>query len=266
MARSIWAGTITFGLVSVPVKLYQATRSHNIAFHLLHDVCKSRIQLQNYCPTCERVVERSELVKGYEHSKGDYVVIEPEELEKIQPESSSNLDIRQFIQLEEIDPIYYEKTYYLGPDKGSEKTFALLGKAMQDSDRAAIGKLTMRNHEYLALVRAAKGGMMVHLMLYADEVLENENRFKKVELRPKEVELARQLIDNLTEPFHPEKFKDEYIERVEELIEAKLSGRRLKVVKPKPREKITDLVAALQKSIQQTKGAKAAPAKRRKVS
>lgn len=256
MARPIWTGTITFGLVSVPVRLFVATRSHDISFHLLHGVCSTRIQLQNYCPHCKRVVERSELVKGYEYEKGQYVIIEPEELGKIQPESSTNLDIAQFIDLNEIDPIFYERTYYLGADKGSEKTFALLGKAMGEANRAAVGKLTMRNHEYLALVRATKDGMMVHLMLYKDEIVENENRFKKVEIRPKELELAQQLIENMTERFVPDKFKDEYLERVEQLIESKIKGKPLRIVKPKPRPKVDDLMEALQRSVAQTRAAK----------
>jgi DNA end-binding protein Ku len=258
MARPIWSGTITFGLVSVPVRLFVATRSHDISFHLLHGVCSTRIQLQNYCPHCKRVVERSELVKGYEYEKGEYAVIDSEELEKIKPESSTNLDIQQFIDLNEIDPIYYERTYYLGPDKGSEKTFALLGKAMEDANRAAIGKLTMRNHEYLALIRVAKNGMMVHLMLYQDEIIENENRFKKIEIRPKEIQLAQQLIENLTDRFEPEKFKDEYQERVEQLIESKISGKKLRIVKPKAKPKVADLMEALQRSVEQTSKNRAA--------
>ena len=153
MATAVWTGTITFGLVSIPVKLFTATTSHDISFNLLHGECKHRINLQNYCPHCERVVERSELVKGYQYEKDKYVVIDEEDLKSVKPESSSALDIVQFIDAKEVDPIYFDKTYYLGPDKGSEKAFALLAKGMEETKKAAIGKFVMRNHEYLTLIR-----------------------------------------------------------------------------------------------------------------
>lgn len=254
MATAVWSGTITFGLVSIPVKLFAATTSHNISFNLLHRECKNRINLQNYCPHCEKVVERSDLVKGYQYEKNQYVLIEDEDLDSVQPEASSNLEIAQFINISDIDPIYYERTYYLGPNKGSEKTFALLSKAMEETNRAALGKLVMRNHEYLALVRPGMKGLLVHFMLYADEIRDNENKVPSdVEIRPKEAQLAKQLIENLSEPFEIDNFQDEYIQKLEEMIEAKLKGRKLTVVQPKAKPKIVDLMEALQKSVQQTK-------------
>jgi DNA end-binding protein Ku len=254
VATAVWTGTVTFGLVSIPVKLFTATTSHNISFNLLHEECKSRINLRNYCPVDEREVERSELVKGYEYEKGKYVIIEDEDLEAVKPPSSQVMDIVQFIDLKEIDPIYYDKSYYLGPNKGSEKTFALLTKAMKTTNRAAIGKITMRNHEYLALIRPGMDGLVVQFMLYADEVRENEFKVPKdIELKPKEVQLATQLVENLSEPLKLEKFEDEYINRVEQLIEAKLKGRKLTIVTPKAKPKVADLMEALQKSVQATK-------------
>ena len=254
MATAVWTGTVSFGLVSIPIKLFSATSSHNIAFNLLHRVCKGRINLQNYCPQCDIVVDRSDLVKGYQYEKNQYVVVEDADIDEVQPESSSNLDIVQFIQVSEVDPIYFEKTYYLGPNKGSEKTFALLTKAMQETNRAALGKLVMRNHEYLALVRPGMEGLVVHFMLYQDEIRENENKVKDdIAIRPKEVQLAKQIVENLSEPFEPEKFKDEYITRLEELVEAKMKGRKLTIVAPKAKPKVVDLMEALQKSVQQTK-------------
>jgi DNA end-binding protein Ku len=208
-------------------------------------------------------VERSELVKGYQYEKNEYVLVEDEDLESIRPESSSNLDIVQFIDMKDIDPIYYERTYYLGPDKGTDKTFALLVKAMEESNRAAVGKLTMRNHEYLALIRPGMNGLILHFMLYSDEIRENENSVRTdLEVRPKELQLAKQLIDNLYEPFAPEKFKDEYISKLEEMIEAKLRGRKLTVITPKAKPKVADLMEALQKSVQQTKKVSKRPAAR----
>lgn len=263
MATAVWTGTVTFGLVSIPVKLFTATTSHNISFNLLHRECKNRINLQNYCPVDERVVERSELVKGYEYEKGKYVIIDDEELEQIRPPSSQVMDIVQFIDLKEVDPIYYEKSYYLGPNKGSEKTFALLTRAMENTNRAAIGKITMRNHEYLALIRPGMEGLVVQFMLFADEVRENEFKVPEdVELRPKELQLATQLVENLSEPLKIEKFEDDYIKRVEALIEAKLKGRKLTIVTPKAKPKVADLMEALQKSIQATKKETKRPAAR----
>jgi DNA end-binding protein Ku len=254
LATAVWSGTITFGLVSIPVKLFAATTSHNVSFNLLHRECKNRINLQNYCAHCEKVVERSDLVKGYQYEKNQYVLIEDEDMDSVQPESSSNLEITQFINVNDVDPIYFERTYYLGPDKGSEKTFALLSTAMQETTRAALGKLVMRNHEYLALIRPGMDGLLVHFMLYADEIRENENKVgKDIEIRPKEVQLAKQLIENLSEPFEPDKFHDEYVSKLEEMIEAKIKGRKLTVVTPKARPKVVDLMDALQKSVQQTK-------------
>jgi DNA end-binding protein Ku len=266
LATSVWTGTVTFGLVSIPVKLYTATTSHNISFNLLHEACKGRINLQNYCPQCERVVERSELVKGYQYEKNEYVIVEDEDLESIRPESSSNLDIFQFIDVKDVDPIYFEKAYYLGPDRGNDKTFALFTKAMEETNRAAVGKMTMRNHEYLALIRPGMEGLLVHFMLYSDEIRENENKVSKdLEVRPKELQLAKQLIDNLYESFEPEKFQDEYVTKLEEMIEAKLRGRKLTVIKPKAKPKVEDLMEALQKSVQQTKKSAKRPAARAEV-
>lgn len=256
MATSVWSGTITFGLVSIPVKLYASTTSHDISFNLLHKACKNRINLQNYCTHCEKVVERSELVKGYQYEKNQYVVIEDGDLEAIRPDSSSNLDIVQFIDSSEVDPIYYERTYYLGPDKGNEKTFALLTAAMKQTGKAAVGKLSMRNHEYLALIRPGMDGLLLHFMLYADEVRDNENKVDgSIEVRPKEMQLATQLIENLSEPLDINRFEDEYVHKLEEMIETKLKGRQLTIVAPKARPKVADLMEALQRSVQQTKRA-----------
>lgn len=255
MAATIWSGRITFGLVSIPVKLYTATTSHDIGFHLLHEKDKSRIKLQYFCPEDEEVVERSSLVKGYEYEKGEYVIVDEDEIDAVKPESSSNLEIQQFIDASEVDPVYFDRSYYLGPsEEGTEKTFALLATAMQKTGRAAIGKLLMRDHEYLALIRPAMGGLILDTMHYEDEVKKNDHRVPKdVKIRDKELELAEQLIENLTEKFDPGRYKDEYQERVEQLIEAKIHGRKLKVVRPKKKPEVTDLLSALERSVRATK-------------
>ena len=250
MATSVWSGTISFGLVSIPVKMFTATASHDVSFNLLHNECRGRINLQNYCPQCERVVERSELIKGYQYEKNQYAIVTDEDLKSVKPESSSLLDIVKFIEVGEIDPIYFERTYYVGADKGSEKAFALLAKAMQEMGRAAVGKLVMRNHEYLVLIRPGMDGLLIHTMLYADEIRENEFKVSKdMELRPKELDLAKQLIDNLSEPLNIQEFQNEYVSKVEEMLEAKIHGRKLTVVTPTQRPKVMDLMEALQQSV-----------------
>jgi len=251
MAATVWNGRITFGLVSVPVKLFRAVEEHDVHFHLLHDSCRTRIKLQDYCPYHDEVVQRSELVRGYEYEKGKYVIVEDEEIEQIAPESSSSLDIDEFIDLKEVDPIYFERTYYVGPaEAGTEKTFALLTKAMENKRRAGVGKMFMRNREYLALVRPGMGGLVLQLLNYEDEIRKNEFKVsEKNGVRQKELELAELLIDNLTGEWQPEQYKNEYIEKLEELIEAKIEGRKLTVHRMKPKPVVTDLMKALEQSL-----------------
>jgi DNA end-binding protein Ku len=260
MASTVWNGRITFGLVSVPVKLFRAVESHGISFHLLHESCKTRIKLQNYCPHHEKVVDRSELVRGYEYEKGKYVLMEEDELERIEPESSNNLDIEQFIDVREVDPIYFEKTYYVGPaESGTEKSFALLTKAMEKKGRVGIGKLFMRDREYLALIRPGLGGLVLQLFNYPDEIRKNEFALStKDGVKEKELQLAEMLIDNLTEKFHPEQYKNDYIERLEQLIESKITGRKLTVHRAKPKPVVTDLMKALEMSLKEASNKKPA--------
>ena len=267
MATSVWTGIVSFGLVSIPVKLFSATTSHDVSFNLLHVDCKGRINLQNYCPQCERVVERSELVKGYQYEKNQYAIVSEEDLQTVKPDSSSTMDILQFTELRKVDPIFYDKTYYLGPDKGSEKPFALLATAMEETGRAAIGKMVMRNHEYLVLIRPAMEGLVAQFMLYKDEIRENENKVNRdLDLRSKEIDLAKQLVENLTEDFKPDDFKDDYVTKMEEMLEAKIQGRKLTVVKPASKPKVIDLMEALQKSVQMSKKPAArAPQENRKL-
>jgi DNA end-binding protein Ku len=265
MAATIWNGRITFGLVSVPVKLFRAVESHDLHFNLLHESCRNRIRLQYYCPHDEKTVDRSELVRGYEYEKGKYVIIEDDELERIEPDSSTNLDIEQFIQLSEVDPIHFEKTYFVGPaEKGTEKTFALLAIAMRNKQRAGIGKLFMRDREYLALVRPAMDGLVLQLLHYEDEIRKNENKVDEDQVRKKELELAELLVDNLTDKFDASRYRNEFIERTEELIESKVEGRKLTVHRSKPKPVVTDLMKALEQSLKQT-GTKRPPARAKRA-
>jgi DNA end-binding protein Ku len=253
LAATIWKGTITFGLVSIPVKLSTATSTHDISFNLLHKDCKQPIHYQYYCPKCNRVVDRSELVRGYQYEKGKYVVVDDEEFESIQPESRTDLEILEFIAVNEVDPIYFEKTYYLAPEDKATKSFDLFAEALKKSDRAGIGRLIMRNHEYLVAVRFSMDTLMLHTMLYQDEIREKSYVVTGKKLPEKEVQLAQQLIENLTDTFQPEKFKNEYIGKLQKMLENKARGRKLTILPPKAKPKTVDLLEALQKSVQQTR-------------
>lgn len=253
MARPVWSGHIVFGLVSIPVRLFPATTSHDIHFNLIHRKTKSRIKLQYFCPECEKVVSRDELVRGYEYEKGKYVLIEDEEIEKIRPQSSKTLEIAQFIELSEVDPVYFERSYYLAPDDGGEKAFELLTEAMRETNRAAIGKLLMRDHEYLALIRPGRQGLVAQLMYYEDEIRKNENKVPAhPDLAKKQLDLAKSLIENLTDKFAPGNFSNDYIKSLDELIESKITGRKLKILPQRKPRAVGDLMTALQKSVEQT--------------
>jgi DNA end-binding protein Ku len=253
MAKPVWSGFLVFGLVSIPLRVFPATTSHDISFNLLHKKTKSRIKLQYYCPECEKVVPRDELVRGYEYEKGKYVILEEEDLEKIKPQSSRSLEINEFINLDEVDPVYYEKTYYLGPGEGGEKAFHLFTQALRETKRAGIGKLLMRDHEYLALIRANDAGLVAHLMFYEDEIRKNENRVAKNSKVPeKQLQLAKDIVENLTVPFRPSEYKNDYVKKLGQLIESRVTGRKLRIVPSKPRPHVEDLMAALQKSVQRS--------------
>jgi DNA end-binding protein Ku len=232
--------------------MYTSAKSHDIHFHLLHEEDQHRVRVKYHCEKDDELVSRDDLVKGYEYEKGKYVIVEDEELERIKPESSSTLEIAKFIELSEVDPIYFESTYYLGPEEGTEKTFSLLQKAMANKKRAAVGKLFMRDHEYLALIRAANSSLILETMRFHDEIQKNQNKASKDLVREKELTLAEGIIDNLTGEWKPEEFEDEYIQRLEKMLEDKIHGRKVKQFKPKKTRTIPNLMEALQASVKQT--------------
>lgn len=269
MTSTVWSGTISFGLVSIPVKLQPATRSHDIHFNLLHRKCGNRIQVEYYCPVDDETIKRSDLAKGYEYEKGRYVIIEDADLEAIEPESSSNLEIEQFTSISEIDPIFFEKSYYVVPaTKDNEKAYILLTEAMKETGRAAIGKLLMRDHEYLVVIRPGMNGLIAHFMLYGDEIRKNESKFTQIRKRPaeKELELAKSLVENLTKSFEPSRFKNIYIERLEDLIEAKAKGRKVTIYSTKKTPRVADLMEALRKSVERSNPRKAGSRRVQKAS
>jgi len=219
--HSLGSGTISFGLVSIPVRLYTAASSGNVSFNQLHGPCGSRIRQQTFCPKCNKTVERAELVRGYEFAKDQYVQVKDEELKALEGEASKIIDIGEFVPLAEVDPIYFEKTYYLGPDKGGEKAYRLLADAMEKAGQVALAKYVMRGKESLVLIRAAQGGLMLHTMYFADEVrnFDEVDKGQSAKIREGELDLALQLINGLArETFSPDRYTDEYRHRVLEMV------------------------------------------------
>ena len=252
MARKLQSTTISFGLVTIPTDLYTATSSENISFHQIHGTCGSRIKQQLFCPVCERVVERQELVKGYEVSKGQHVQVTEEELDKLEAAGSQSIDIVQFVPLSSVDPIYFEKTYYLGPAKGGDKPYALLTQVMEKTQRVALAKMVMRGKENLVLVRAAKGGLMLHLMYYADEVRDfSEVPKGQATTTQAELNLATRLVEDLSETtFQPDLYRDEYRERVLHMIEQKAAGQEVTIEPMGQPAPVVDLMEALKASLE----------------
>jgi DNA end-binding protein Ku len=252
-ARSVGSGTVSFGLVSIPIKLYVATHSEAPSFNLLHQVCGSRIRQQIFCPRCERTVERSELVKGYEFAKEQYVTFTDDELRALETAASSSVDIQEFVPLADVDPVYFETSHYLGPDKGGEKAYHLLVDAMRERRVVAIAQHVSRGKERLVLIRPMAKGLVLHSLYYADEV----RTFDDVPLgeagqrRDGEMKLAQQLIGELTaKGFHPEQYRDHYRDRLQEVVDRKVAGEETTIAAPSaPRAQVIDLMEALKQSL-----------------
>ena len=251
MASTVWKGYITFGLISIPIRLFAAARGERVSFHQIHNVCSTRIRQQLYCPSCERVVERKELLKGYPVEKDRFVTVTEAEVKKIAPPSSDNMEIVEFVHLDEIDPIYYDASYYAVPEDPGRKAYSLLMQTMQKSGYAAIAKVGMHQREYTVVIRPREQGMAVHTMYYPNEVREVPDTGKgpSVTLKAQEVELAEKLVKSLAGSFHPEKYKDEYQERLVQLVEAKGQGAEMEHASHKRLAPVVDLMAALQKSL-----------------
>lgn len=251
--RSIGSGAISFGLVSIPVKLYVATSSETPSFHLLHAACGNRIRQQRFCPVCEKVVEREELIRGYEFAKDQYVTITDEELKALEGEASQAIEISEFVPLAQVDPIYFEKSYYLGPDKGGEKAYRLLTDTMAQVGKVALAKFVLRGKENLVIVRPMGGGLMMHTMYFANEVRSFDEipKAEGAKITPAETHLAVRLIDELSnDKFEPEKYEDEYSKRVLDLVNEKAQGKEIAIAQPQSRRgQVIDLMAALQESL-----------------
>jgi len=258
MPSSVWSGHLTFGLISMPVRLFSGARSSGISFNMLHRPDKSRLKQQYVCLADGQVVDRSEIVKGYEFRKDEYIVIEPEEIKKIEPQTAKTMEILEFVKTDDVDPVYFESSYYMMPEEAGRRPYALLTKALEESKYVAIAKLTMHNREYTVFLRPYNGGMTLHTMYYKEEVRQVEGYGRPdVELKDAEVKVAHQLIEALADKWDPEKYHDTFQENLKQLIEAKLEGREVAAVeKPKKLAPVVDLMAALKQSLADMEGRK----------
>src|SRR5579863_932511 len=258
MAASVWTGYLTFGLISMPVRLFSGARSSSISFNMLHREDLSRLKQQYVCLADGKVVERSDIVKGYEYRKDEYVVIEPDDIKKIEPKTAKTMEILEFVKSSEVDPVYFESSYYMLPEEAGRRPYALLTKALEESEYVAIAKLTMHNREYTVFLRPHEGGMMLHTMYYADEVKKVEGfGAPDVELKEAEIKVAHQLIEALADKWNPEKYHDTFQDNVKNLIQTKLEGGKIaEVEKPKKLAPVVDLMSALKQSLAQMEGKK----------
>jgi DNA end-binding protein Ku len=254
MAASVWKGHLTFGLVSLPVKLFSAARSENISFNLLHKPDNSRIKQVVYCQAEDKPVSRDELVKGYEYEKGHYVVIEDEEIKKVAPKTAQVMEIQEFVKQSDVDPIYLETSYYMAPDESGQKPYALLFQALKETGYVGVAKIAMHNREHIVILRPGKHGILTHTMYFADEIRRVEEfRTDAALVKEKELELAKTLIHSLADNFEPEKYHDTFRDNLKQLIEAKVQGHKV-VATPAPHvAPVIDIMEALRRSLDQKK-------------
>ena len=263
MASTVWKGYISFGLVSVPVRLYAAAREQHVSFNQIHEPCGSRIKQQTFCPVCERVVERNELVKGYQVDRDSYVLVSGEELKTLEADSSEAMEIAKFVSLDEVDPIYSEASYYSAPEDPGKRAYGLLLQAMEKLNVAAIARVTLHQREQIVLMRPYHQGIVLHTLYFPAEVREiaEYGKTETMNLQKPEMDLAEQFIRQLTAKFEPEQYKDEYQQRVLDLVETKRAGQVIAGQPPRPKlAPVIDLMEALKKSIAERGGAAASPA------
>jgi len=259
MASTVWKGYISFGLISVPIRLFVAARESHISFNQVHEVCGTRIKQQLFCPHCERVVERSEIAKGYPIDKENFVLVSNEELKALEAQSSETMEIVQFVKLPEVDPLYYQTSYFSVAEDPGRRAYSLIHKGMEQLKLGAIAKITLHQREQIVMIRPCVKGLVLHTLYYPEEiraVAEYDNQ-PEVEVQKAEVELAEQFMKQLTTDFHPENLKDQYESRVEQLIESKQGQAAAPSSQPKRKlAPVIDLMDALRKSMGQVPEAK----------
>lgn len=277
MASSVWKGFISFGLVSIPVRLYAAARSQRINLHQLHSECHTRLRQPFFCPKHNRIVDRSEVVKGYEYQPGKYVIVDPADIKKIMPESARTMQILSFTKASEVDPLYFDASYFLIPEAEGKKAYLLLLKSLEELHRVGIAKLTMHQREYTVFIRPYDNGLMLHTMYFANEIREapGYGKVDGIKLPAQEIKLAEQLVEALSGDFHIENYHDEFQARLKALIEARRKGRDIAAVPQPRRAPVINIMTALKKSLATSEAkrtgqskpqpAKAGPAHRRRV-
>jgi DNA end-binding protein Ku len=267
--HTIWKGAISFGLVNIPVKMYAATEEKNIRFRLLHKECRTPVRMVRMCPTCGREVGADEIAKGFEYASGKFVIMEEEELAALAPEQNRSIEILDFVELKEIDPVYFDRTYYLGAQDQNNKAYALLREALRQTGKIGVAQVTIRSKLSLAVIRVYGDCLVMETIFYPDEVRDTAQvPFVPagVELPEKELKMANQLIEQLTAPFDPEKYKDEYRQAVEEAVGKKMATEEVVEAPVRRPEKVVDLMEALQASLEATRTKrKKAPTKKKKA-
>jgi DNA end-binding protein Ku len=263
-ARAMSSAVVTFGLVNIPVKLYSTGESSgSVSFNLLHKKCSGRLKQQYHCPRDEEIVPREDMVKGYEFAKDQYVIFSEEELKAIEEASSKAIEITEFVPASKVDPVYFDRAYYLGPDKGAERAFRLLGEAMKQTGQAAVARYSARGKQNLVLLRPMEHGLVMQQLKYADEVKPlSEVPIGEADLKDAELTLAKQFVNQLaTQDFKPEKYEDEHAKKLQAIIQQKVEGQAISIVPmEEPKAQIIDLMEALKASLAQTPAASAANA------
>src|SRR3982750_4893326 len=262
MASSVWKGHLTFGLVSFPIRLFSAARRETISFNLLHKEDHSRIKQVTYCQAEDKPVPRSDLVKGYEYEKDHYVVIDEEDIKNVAPKTARVMEILEFVKSDQVDPIYLESSYYVAPDEGGEKPYALLFQALRESQYYAVAKVAMHNREHIIVLRPGAKGILSHTMYFQDEIRQVEEfRTDTSLVKDKELAMAKMLISSLEENFEPQKYHDSYRENLKKMIEAKIEGKKVVAAPSEHTAPVIDIMEALKRSLaEKRKPAQAATA------
>jgi DNA end-binding protein Ku len=261
MPRPVWSGTISFGLIAIPIKLFNAVRHKGVSFNQLDERTMSRIRYRKVSDETGEEVPDEHIVKGYEVSKGRYVLVDPDELEPFIPAATRTVELEEFVELSDIDPIYYENAYYVAPD-ANPKPYVLLARAMEEAGKVAIGRFVMRNKQYTGAIRAIDGRLMMSTLAYADEVVQPDSidelaGLDDVDVSTREVQMAEALVESLTDEFAPDRYRDDYREQVLGLIEKKAAGEEFEVPEvAAEKPKIVDLMAALEASVEAAKTAR----------
>ena len=251
MATSVWKGHLTFGLVSLPIRLFSAARAESVSFNLLHKSDNSRIKQVTYCQAEDKPVPRSELVKGYEYEKDHYVVVEDEDIKKVAPKTAKVMEILEFVETKDVDPVYLESSYYMAPDGGGEKAYALLFEALRKSGYSGVAKIAMHNREHIVILRPGQRGILLHTMYFTNEIRQVDEFRTDLDLvKEKELALAGTLIEALAAKFEPEKYKDTYRDNLMSMIQTKINGQKV-VEAPEPHvAPVIDIMEALKRTLE----------------